>query len=98
MNALIERMVGWLRAGYPTGLPERDYVPLLAILRRRLSADEILELGTELVRQGMLPADKIDIGVEMTKVLDDLPSTVEVERVAALLREAGWPVTLERDA
>ena len=29
----VSSVVGWLRAGYPYGVPEADYVPLLAVLR-----------------------------------------------------------------
>ena len=32
MLAPIQRIVDWLRAGYPNGIPERDYVPLFALL------------------------------------------------------------------
>jgi hypothetical protein len=28
-------MVAFVRAGYPQGVPETDYIPLLALLRRR---------------------------------------------------------------
>ena len=31
MSGVVARVVGWLRAGYPTGVPEHDYVPLLGI-------------------------------------------------------------------
>ncbi len=94
MNALIERVVGWLRSGYPLGVPEKDYVPLIALLRRRLSTDEIEQLGSELVRQGVIPADRIDIGVGITKVLDELPSESEIQRVSRVLAGAGWPIVL----
>lgn len=33
-------IVGWLRAGYPNGVPEQDYIPLFALLTRRLSETE----------------------------------------------------------
>jgi len=88
----LERVVAWLRAGYPNGVPEQDYVPLLALLRRRLSEREILDLGRALVRDGLIPADKVDIGVGITKVTDELPSAEEMHRVSARLHEEGWPV------
>lgn len=34
-------IIEWLRAGYPEGVPEQDYVPLFALLKRRLSDDEV---------------------------------------------------------
>jgi hypothetical protein len=40
LSRLLARIVAYLRAGYPEGVPANDYVPLLALLRRRLSDDE----------------------------------------------------------
>lgn len=37
MTSFIERALNWLRAGYPGGVPDTDYQPLLALLRRRLT-------------------------------------------------------------
>lgn len=92
MNSYLERVVNWLRAGYPMGVPDQDFVPLLAILKRRLSEDEIHDLGAELVRRGFIPADKIDVGVGITRVTEELPSDEEMVRVSQLLSDAGWPV------
>lgn len=92
MTPFIQRAVAWLRAGYPNGVPEQDYIPLMALLRRRLGDEEIDELGAELVRSGMVPADKIDVGVGITKVINELPSESEIRRVAGRLTEGGWPV------
>ena len=35
---VLNSIVGWLRTGYPHGVPEQDYVPLLALLAT--SADQ----------------------------------------------------------
>lgn len=93
MNAYLYRVIEWLRAGYPYGVPERDYIPLMALLRRRLGSEEVDELGAELAKSGMLPADKIDVGVGITKVIHELPSEDEIQRVRRLLDSSGWPIT-----
>lgn len=67
MNAYLQRVVDWLRAGYPNGVPDTDYQPMLALLRRRLTDEEVAELGDELVRNGLVPADRIDVGVGITR-------------------------------
>ena len=67
----VTSVVGWLKAGYPNGVPEADYIPLLAVLTRRLSSDEVLAVATQLVRDGQLPVDDIDIGTMITKVSDE---------------------------
>ena len=93
MLAPIQRIVDWLRAGYPNGIPERDYVPLFALLRRRLSDEEARQLGRELVARGLVPADRIDVGVGYLRITDELASDDELRRVSQLLREAGWHVS-----
>jgi len=48
---VLNSIVGWLRAGYPYGVPESDYIPLLALLARRLTSEEVSAVATELGRQ-----------------------------------------------
>lgn len=90
----VERFVSWVRAGYPNGVPEPDYVPLMALLRRRLSDEEVEDLGRELVAKGVIPADKIDVGAGIVKRTDELPSHAEMQRVGDRLRAGGWPVDM----
>ena len=92
---VIAKIVGFLRAGYPQGVPATDYVPLLALLRRRLSDDEVVQIVTELVGHDDLAADATDIRVMITKITDQTPSPDEVERVKKHLEIRGWPITDE---
>ena len=41
MNRFLSAIVSWLRAGYPNGVPPPDYLPVLALLSRRLTPDEV---------------------------------------------------------
>ena len=84
-----------MRAGYPNGIPDQDYIPLMALLRRRLSDDEVEDLGRELVRTGIIPADRIDVGVGILKRTQELPTPEEMARVSERLRGGGWPVTAD---
>ncbi len=88
----VTSVVGWLKAGYPNGVPEADYIPLLAVLTRRLSSDEVLVVTRELMRNGELPVDDIDIGTMITKVSDELPRDEDVNRVRTRLALGGWPL------
>ena len=90
--AVPSQLVGWLRSGYPQGIPESDYLPLLALLSRRLSDAEVREIAETLVEQGVIPVDKTDILVLITKITDEMPREEDVERISALLDEHGWPV------
>ncbi|QDP97020.1 DUF3349 domain-containing protein [Microlunatus elymi] len=84
-------IISWLRAGYPEGVPEQDYVPLLALLRRRLSPDEVKRVAEKIMRTDE-QADDIDIAVRITKITNELPSEADVARVRARLAAAGWPL------
>jgi hypothetical protein len=90
---LLASIVEWLRAGYPEGVPEQDYVPLLALLTRRLSEDEVDQVADALVEDGDLPISKIDIGVLITKVTNDMPLERDIDRVRQHLESGGWPTT-----
>ena len=90
MNRFLSSIVNWLRAGYPEGVPPTDYFPLLALLRRRLSDDEVKTVTRDLLhREGF---DDIDIGVAITQMTDELPAPDDVERVRQRLAVKGWPL------
>ncbi len=93
MQSRIERIVNWLKGGYPQGIPEADYVPLLAVLRRRLGHDEIDQLAERVVREGLIPAGRVEVGAEFLRVTDELPSEAEIQRITEKLRDSGIDVT-----
>jgi hypothetical protein len=47
----LQQIVDFLRAGYPEGVPERDYMPILALLGREFSAADADDAEVERVRQ-----------------------------------------------
>ena len=65
MNRFLTRIVTWVRAGYPDGVPQNDYLPILALLSRRLSADEMEVVARRTDASGRL--DNADIGAEITR-------------------------------
>ena len=96
MNGFLGKIVAWLNAGYPEGVPGPDRVPLLALLRRRLTEDEVKIVAQDLIDRGEF--DHVDIGVLITQITDELPSTQDVERVRERLAAKGWPLDDPRDA
>jgi len=92
LSDFLARIVGWLRAGYPYGVPDTDYVPLLALLSRRLPEDDVREVASALVQQGAIPPDKADVGVVITKLTDEMPLEADIARVREHLLAAGWPI------
>ncbi len=91
-GSVLSRIVAWLREGYPQGVPTNDYVPLLALLRRRLTAKEVKQVAKALRAADITPATKADIGEFITHVTHDLPSDDDVRRVHQRLAKKGWPV------
>ena len=47
----LAKIIGWLRAGYPEGVPQSDYVALFGILHRSLTPTEVEQVVAQL-RQG----------------------------------------------
>lgn len=90
MNRFLNSVVAWLRAGYPEGIPTTDYFPMLALLSRRLSNDEVKLVARELMDKGDF--DHVDIGVLITRLTDELPAPEDIERVRARLAAKGWPL------
>lgn len=95
MNSFIAKIVAWLRAGYPEGVPDNDYMPLLALLTRRLSNDEVKAVAGELMARRDF--DHVDIGVAITAITDELPAPDDVERVRQRLAAKGWPLDDPRE-
>jgi Protein of unknown function (DUF3349) len=81
---VVANIVEFLRAGVPLGVPSTGFVPLLALLPRRVSDDEIATL-TEHFGDTPSTVTATDIGVALTRVLGALPSDRDVQRVASRL-------------
>ena len=87
----IAQVLRWLGAGYPDGIPAQDRVPILALLRRRLTDDEVQEVCEAVAAQTGTDPDVslVDAQVLMMRVLGELPGDDDVERVRARLEESG---------
>lgn len=76
-------VIGWLRAGYPDDAPGQGYSPLLALngpaaLTSRHTAQIVSELGDG-------PADRIDIGIAITKATNRLATQAQTRAVTRAL-------------
>lgn len=88
----LARIVSWLREGYPGGVPEHDYLPLLALLERRLTRSEVKRVARALRRADVSPAGPSDIAAAITNVTHTEPSENDLRRVRDQLSKKGWPV------
>jgi hypothetical protein len=91
----LAKIVAWITAGYPEGVPGPDRVPLFALLKRRLSDDEVKAVAKQL--KDLDEFDSADIGVLITQITDELPASDDIERVRARLAAKGWPLDDPRD-
>jgi hypothetical protein len=96
VTKFLTKIVAWIRAGYPDGVPNPDQVPLFALLRRRLSDEEVIAVADALLNRGVF--DHIDVGVLITEITDALPSPEDVDRVHDKLAAYGWPLDDPRDS
>lgn len=91
LNARLRGVIDSLVAGYPSGIPPKDYIPVLALLRRRLSEDEVQQVAQEVAAR-YPSGTATDIAVGISKITDALPSQEDTARVEARLNERhGWP-------
>ena len=95
MNKFLAKIVAWITAGYPEGVPGPDRVPLFSLLKPRLTDEEVKTVVRELLDRGEF--DHVDIGVLITGLTDELPAPDDVERVRARLAAKGWPLDDPRD-
>lgn len=92
LNTRLMGVLDWLREGYPAGVPPRDYIPLLALLRRRLTEDEVREIAHEIAELGNGNGTP-EIGVQITKLTDAMPSPEDIALIEErLVSDHGWPV------
>ncbi len=87
----LEKVIGWLRAGYPTGVPDVDYVPLFALLGYHLSNEEVAAIANELAASSD-PASADEIKKAITAVTNSKPLESDIDRVRAHLAAGGWPL------
>ena len=88
---LLTSIVTWLRAGYPEGVPQTDYIPLFALLASQLTDVEMKEIAEELLTSSD-PAGRQAIRDAIEMVTHTQPSDADVARVRAHLAAGGWPL------
>jgi hypothetical protein len=96
VTKFLAKIVAWITAGYPEGVPGPDRVPLFALLSRRLTDDEVKAVVEALSDRSEF--DQVDIGVLITELTDGLPTPEDIERVRNRLAAKGWPLDDPRDA
>ena len=92
-NTIFDDVVRWLHAGYPEGVPPKDYFPLLALLKRSLTDDEVVNAAQSVLKSAdsdTVTEDEIRKAVH--DVIDKEPNPEEIHQVASRLASVGWPL------
>ena len=88
---VVDKIISWLRAGYPEGVPQHDYIPLLALLGSELTNDEVTLIIDELTFSAD-PESKEAVQAAIAAVTNTKPSDADINRVRARLAAGGWPL------
>ena len=93
-EGFVDNVVGWLHEGYPQGVPPKDYFPLLALLMRSLSEEEVVKAARTIVRRtdADTPVTEQQIRDAIHEVIEKEPNPEEMRQVAGRLASVGWPL------
>jgi uncharacterized protein (DUF2267 family) len=92
-HTVLENVLAWLHDGYPEGVPPKDYFPLLALLKRSLSEDEVVQAAQTVLKGSdseTVTDDEIRKAIE--EVTAKEPNPGEIQQVASRLASVGWPL------
>jgi hypothetical protein len=87
----LTKVIDWLRAGYPEGVPQHDYIPLFALLGSRLTNDEVTLIADELAFSAD-PESAEAIKKAIADVTHTTPDEADINRVRSHLAAGGWPL------
>jgi hypothetical protein len=91
---VFDNVLGWLREGYPEGVPPKDYFPLLALLKRSLTEPQVVRAAQTILRtsNGDVPVTEEQIHAAIHQITEKAPNPEEIHQVAARLASVGWPL------
>jgi hypothetical protein len=91
LPSFLKSIIGWLRAGYPQGVPDVDYVPLFALLGSQLSEEDVQAIADELASSSD-PDSAQAIRRAIKAVTHAHPNESDIAQVRARLAAGGWPL------
>lgn len=90
----LQSVLGWLHQVYPDGISRTDYHPLLALLKRSLTEDEVVQAAFSVLKDSD-PEDPVtaeQIREAIRETAEKEPTSDEVNQVAGRLAMVGWPL------
>jgi hypothetical protein len=94
-KSLFDCVIGWLNAGYPQGVPPKDYFPLLALLKRSLTDEEVVKAAQSILKSTdseTVTEDEIRSAIH--DLIEKEPNPEEIHQVASRLASVGWPLAM----
>lgn len=95
-TSYFQSVLDWLHKGYPDGVPAKDYYPLLALLSRSLSEEEVVQATWTVLKDTPPdpgnPVTHDQIRQAVHNVIATEPNSNEINQVAARLALVGWPL------
>jgi Protein of unknown function (DUF3349) len=88
---VLSKIIAWLRAGYPEGVPDVDYIQLFALLGSQLTEGEVKAIANELANESK-PDSAEEIRHAIEAVTNHKPGDADIARVRARLAAGGWPL------
>jgi hypothetical protein len=88
----LDKIIGWLRAGYPEGVPEHDYIPLFALLGSQLTDAEVALVADELASDTKPESAEAIRRAISAVTANHHPGDADVARVRSRLAAGGWPL------
>jgi hypothetical protein len=95
LPSFLKSIIGWLRAGYPEGVPDVDYIPLFALLGSQLTEEDVQAIADELANSSD-PGSAHAIRSAIEAVRHTQPDESDIARVRARLAAGGWPLAPPR--
>ena len=91
LSSYTHSILNWVRAGYPEGLPPKDYLPLFALLGTQVTQQDLQDIADQLA-DSHDPGSAAELKKAITDVVNVKPNDADVARVRARLAEGGWPL------
>ena len=92
-RTVLDNVLSWLHDGYPEGVPPKDYFPLLALLKRSLTEEEVVKAAqTVLKGTNSDTVTEAEIRAAIHAVTAQAPNPEELHQVASRLASVGWPL------
>jgi hypothetical protein len=91
-RTVLDNVLGWLHEGYPEGVPQKDYFPLLALLKRSLTEEEVVKAAQSILKSSNSDTvTESEIREAVHAVIEKEPNPEEIHQVASRLASVGWP-------